>query len=141
MPETKTCPKCKETKDLTEFYSWCGYWCKDCRRKHKQKWRTLNRAKDLYDRTRNRAKRKGILFTLKPEDVVIPDVCPILGIPLIANIGKAADNSPSLDRIVPSQGYVKENIIIISNKANRIKTDATAEEINKVAQFYLKLNS
>ena len=32
-----------------------------------------------------------------------------------------------------------ENVIVISNKANRIKTDATVEEIRKVANFYEKL--
>ena len=34
---------------------------------------------------------------------------------------------------------VKENIIVVNMKANRIKTDATVEEIRKVADFYDKL--
>ena len=37
------------------------------------------------------------------------------------------------------KGYVKENILVVSMKANRIKTDATVEEIRKVADFYEKL--
>ena len=47
--------------------------------------------------------------------------------------------SPSFDRIYPKKGYVKGNIVIVSNKANRIKTDATVDEIRKVADFYEKL--
>ena len=50
-----------------------------------------------------------------------------------------ADYSPSFDRIYPKKGYIKGNIVIVSNKANRIKTDATVDEIRKVADFYEKL--
>ena len=52
---------------------------------------------------------------------------------------KNNDLTPSIDRINPKKGYIKENIIVVSMKANRIKTDATVEEIRKVADFYEKL--
>ena len=39
----------------------------------------------------------------------------------------------------PNKGYIKRNIVIINNKANRIKTYATVDEIRKVADFYKKL--
>ena len=39
----------------------------------------------------------------------------------------------------PNKGYVKGNIIVVSMRANRIKTDATFDEIRKVADFYEKL--
>ena len=58
----------------------------------------------------------------------------------ISQLGsKNNDLTPSIDRINPKKGYVKENIIVVSMKANRIKTDATVEEIRKVADFYEKL--
>ena len=44
-----------------------------------------------------------------------------------------------IDRIDPKKGYVKGNIIVVSMRANRIKTDATVDEIRKVADFYEKL--
>jgi hypothetical protein len=65
---------------------------------------------------------------------VVPDKCPILGIELFISekgVGRT-DNSPSLDRIIPSLGYVKGNIAVISQRANRIKNDATLEEITKL---------
>ena len=47
--------------------------------------------------------------------------------------------SPSFDRIDPKKGYTKNNIVIVSTRANRIKSDATVDEIRKVADFYEKL--
>lgn len=52
------------------------------------------------------------------------------------NINKTKDNIPSVDRIIPSNGYVNGNIIIVSNRANRIKNDATLDELKKVYEYY-----
>lgn len=41
----------------------------------------------------------------------------------------------SLDRIVPSLGYVPGNVAVISHRANRIKSDATADELRAVADW------
>ena len=35
----------------------------------------------------------------------------------------------------PNKGYVKGNIIVVSMRANRIKTDATIDEIKKLQIF------
>lgn len=97
----------------------------------------------LLNRVRSSARDKGLPFNLKLEDIVIPSHCPVLGIEL--EFGKSStekswrDNSPSLDRIVPELGYVKENVIVVSYRANRIKNDATIEELQKVANFYYQL--
>lgn len=82
-----------------------------------------------------RAKREGTLFNLTHEDIRIPEKCPILDIPLMMGEGKATANSPSLDRIVPDLGYVRGNVQVISLKANNIKSNATPEEIRKVADY------
>ncbi len=50
-----------------------------------------------------------------------------------------SSSSPSLDRIIPEKGYVKGNVIVVSNKANVIKNNATPEEIIAVGEFYKKL--
>ena len=58
----------------------------------------------------------------------------------ISKLGsKNNDLSPSIDRINPRKGYTKDNIIVVSMRANRIKTDARFTEIRKVADFYEKL--
>ena len=57
----------------------------------------------------------------------------------ISKLGsKNNDLTPSIDRIDPKKRYVKDNIIVVSMRANRIKSDATVDEIRKVADFYEK---
>jgi hypothetical protein len=79
------------------------------------------------------AKKRGLQFNLEPFDICIPEFCPVLGIRIERNTKQGpSDCSPSLDRVFPERGYVKGNIRIISQRANRIKNDATAEELEKV---------
>lgn len=69
---------------------------------------------------------------------MIPLHCPVLGLPLYRNSGGAAQgpNSPSLDRIDPALGYVRGNVKVISSRANSIKSNATPEELLRVAAYY-----
>ena len=87
---------------------------------------------------RARAREAGVPFTIGVEDIIIPTHCPILGIPLFSTTGKrgGGDNSPSLDRIEPARGYVPGNVIVISNRANRLKSDASVKELRDIASFY-----
>ena len=84
---------------------------------------------------RYRAKRKNLPFTLKPEDIVVPEFCPVLGIRLAPGNAGWAPGSPSLDRIKPLAGYVKENIRVISWRANNLKSNGTAEEFERIAAY------
>lgn len=83
-----------------------------------------------------RALAAGVAFNLTTADITIPHECPVLGIPIIVGANKASDNSPSLDRVVPAVGYVPGNVLVISNRANRIKNNATAAELRQVADFF-----
>jgi hypothetical protein len=65
----------------------------------------------------------------------VPIICPILGIPIIKDIKKEQKevpnpNSPSIDRIDNSKGYVKGNVRVISHKANTMKHNAIPFRIN-----------
>ena len=44
--------------------------------------------------------------------------------------------APSIDRIDNTRGYVKDNIIIVSRRANILKKDATINELIKLANYY-----
>ncbi len=86
---------------------------------------------------KRRAIKKDIPFDITEEDFEIPDVCPVLGIPLETGIGagRPLDNSPSIDRLIPELGYVRGNIFIISQRANMIKNCGTIEEHRLIADW------
>lgn len=76
-------------------------------------------------------------FNITPEDIEIPTHCPITGSEILLDYSNR-EQSPSLDRLIPELGYVKENVKVISNRANRIKSDATLEELENLVN-YLKM--
>ena len=45
-----------------------------------------NRA--LYHAAKNRAKERGLEFTIEYEDIKIPEICPILHIPIVCSAGQ-----------------------------------------------------
>jgi hypothetical protein len=94
----------------------------------------------MLNRVRNRAKTSGLVFDLVAADITIPEVCPILGIPLKRNVGggRMQDGSPSLDRIDSQKGYVKGNVWVISALANQMKNDASPEMLRKFAEWVLR---
>lgn len=93
--------------------------------------------KTLYNRVKASAKTRDIHFDLtltQLNELTFPITCPILGIPLEFHRGRAQDNSVSFDRIDSSIGYTIDNIMIISNRANKLKSDATEDEMRKFAK-------
>jgi len=113
-------------------------YCRECDCLKAKERRNNNVKKTIITRCKSRAKQRNIAFDISEDDLFIPEVCPILGIPLVINNTRLEDNSISVDRIDPHKGYVKGNIQIISQRANRIKTDASIEEIEKVLTFMRK---
>jgi len=92
----------------------------------------------ILTRARSRAREKGVPFSLTYLDIVIPDRCPILGIKLERGTSGGLDSSPSLDRIIPALGYVPGNVRVIANRANRIKSDSTPEELSRILTYVLE---
>jgi len=45
------------------------------------------------------------------------------------------DHSPSLDRIDNSKGYTKDNVMVISFRANNIKKDANLQELKALVRY------
>ncbi len=84
---------------------------------------------------RQRAQRDNLPFDIALEDIVVPEVCPVLGIPIIRGVGKCSQNSPSLDKIEPHLGYVRGNIVVMSHRANTIKSNASVDELQRVADW------
>ena len=90
------------------------------------KYKNLHELKQqLYRSAKKRALQKGLEFNIELRDIHIPKKCPILKVPLICS----TRYSPSIDRIYPNKGYIKDNIAVISTLANSMKANATPREL------------
>lgn len=85
--------------------------------------------RELLRAAKRRAKDRGVEFSITLEDIVVPNICPLLGIPLKKGDVKAGPNSPSLDRKNNDLGYVKGNVWVISRRANIAKNDLSLAEL------------
>jgi hypothetical protein len=152
----KICTCCKKKLPKEKFRqinrsNWQGLYpqCKSCEN-------TLMKAKyfnnpipQMLSNAKIRAKQKGVNFNLTTKYLkkIFPkdNKCPITGLNFqfgYKNKEKInKNNSPSLDRIIPSKGYVEGNVIVISDLMNRMKQDSTYEDIEKLYNFYKKLKT
>lgn len=88
----------------------------------------------LYKAKKN-AKKSEISFDLDHKDISMPDKCPVLGIQLRIGNGKTEYNSPSLDRYNSNLGYTKDNVSIISWRANHLKNNGTLDEFRSLVKW------
>ena len=137
----RQCKKCEEIKPNSCFHKHAkckgGYnsVCKDCRVPASQRnYLTHSTQYKLWYRAKRRASEKGREFSLTLEDIVVPDVCPVFGIPFEDNTIYAA----SLDRIDSTKGYTKDNIQVLSSRANTLKNNASLEELVALVGFLQK---
>ena len=93
----------------------------------------------MVSQARKRAKKKGIECTIVASDLLIPTICPVLGLEINFGRGLFHDGSPSLDRFDNSKGYSVSNVSVISNRANTIKSDGTADEHRKIADWIIRM--
>ena len=120
--------------------------CKSCsakkaqieRERRKSNWKH-SPSLAMLNNSKQRAKRSGIEHTLLLEDIVIPDYCPVLGIKLETGDRKEHFNAPSIDRIDNAKGYNKDNIMIMSVKANMLKKDGTLDELIMLGEWSRKM--
>lgn len=100
--------------------------------------RRQNPEREMWMGARSRAREKGIEFSIEEWEVCLPKFCPVFGIYLQVGT-KAHQASPTLDRIDPTKGYVSGNVMVISQKANTMKSNATPAEMRRLAKFYTEL--
>jgi hypothetical protein len=96
------------------------------------------RKRSQFSSRKHAAKKAGIEWGLVFSDIVWPTHCEVLGHPLDYSAKGRSGNrdwSPSLDRTDSNVGYVVGNVRVISNRANALKGNATAEELRLVAEY------
>lgn len=126
----RECTNCHNVFEITSKMALC----KKC---NSDRVKSLTPEWKMHQRAKQRSQKTGREFSLNFSDIIIPDVCPILGIEINVNSGKsgAYKNSPSLDRIDNSKGYTKDNIQVISQLANAMKCHASIDELHKFADW------
>ena len=101
--------------------------------------RKADPAKTLLSLAKQRAAKAGQPFGLTIDDVRAAwpedNRCPVFGTEFIAGTRKQSDQSPSIDRLDNRWPYVLGNIAIISARANRLKRDGTAAELEQIAAW------
>lgn len=154
MDELKRCAKCEEwfhaslfrvvkkTGKLTSY-------CRACNNKnsrehyvknhdHIKKYRKSKQDEATLSSIKKRAKQKGLEFDLDVEDI-LGTTCPIFGVELKRGSKQGpSDFAPSVDRIDNSKGYVKGNVQVLSNLANKMKANATPEQLLQFAEWVFK---
>ena len=105
------------------------------------KYARTNYESYLLKSTKSRAKADNIEHTITKEDIIIPNKCPYLEVPLtrIHGQGQLPTNA-SIDRIDNSKGYTPDNIQIISRFANLMKNGATKEQLITFAESVLVIH-
>jgi hypothetical protein len=98
-------------------------------------WRLNHLPAWILKSAKSRAKKFGIPFAITPEDIVIPEICPALGITLNPAARRSQPNALTLDRIVPALGYIPGNVRVVSARANRLKSDATVAELEMLLAY------
>jgi len=157
----KTCTVCKGHKSLSEFTKKhdtkdrLRHYCKSCAKEYND---NMCPFKKWFSAKKGGAITKDIKFTLEPTDIPgvkvrrfkvrgkwtweatqYPKVCPILKIELEwkSKRNGGQNNSPSLDRIDSTKGYIPGNVMTMSTLANRMKSNATFEIKKIEARYYL----
>lgn len=98
------------------------------------------KARELIRNKKHRCKQKDIPFDLDV-DWLRPKLnwgCELTNLPFQFYRGNGNPYSPSIDRIDPNGGYLKENCRAILLGLNNMKLLATDEDVYKIAEALLK---
>lgn len=155
----KTCAKCKQEKPYTDFHSNGKYLrsqCKLCINQTRQIWYANNKTfmkrkarmytqdhweQQLVSTSKRRAKQINLDHNITTADIIIPNICPYLGVVLTCILGKGyIPTNASLGRIDNIKGYISGNVQIISRMANVMKSSATEKQLLDFAKNVLRLH-
>jgi hypothetical protein len=152
----RKCVKCGVEKQEECFYieaiNYIRTDCKECIKNIKKQYRKTKKhdidgiCRSMLRGAKKRSYKKNLpqpdfdwkfLKEIYPKD----NKCPILDLELKPSDSIISPNSPTLDRIDPSRPYTKDNVVIICNRANRLKSNASFEELKKLWQFYSEIEN
>jgi hypothetical protein len=148
----RICQVCTDVKSLDEFMARSDRsgqqrsTCRECYRRQGRASYWRNRENAFFRHKANRARSRSQSLRV-PCDVtadflesIWTGVCPVFGIYLVWNASRTQEDAPELDRIIPSLGYVKGNVVWLSRRANRLKNNVSAKELRQLLQWLESAN-
>ena len=109
----------------------------------RDKYRYGDTFKRQFSAVKQKAKRYGIPFTVRYEELEQPEFCPVLGLKLNyqwRELDTTDHTKASIDRLIPELGYIPGNTFVVSWRANRLKNNMTIDELEKILD-YMKRNT
>lgn len=154
---TKICRKCNKKKKASEFpkgrdANGLYYICKPCKVDNNTQ---LYRSKDPLTRwvdvsycdIKGRAKRNELSFSLtkdflREKFTFQNGKCIYCDNEFDMN-GTQTDKrkSPSVDRVIPTKGYVLSNVVLCCYRCNAIKQDASLSELTKLVEVLKRITT
>lgn len=131
----KICKHCGEISYRKNRHGNFASVCQKCYNKQCNSFKKRNPKKLMVQCAKIRADRAGVPFSITDEDFEIPEFCPVFGIKLEQGTKRYHESSPSLDRVIPENGYVPGNVVVMSFRANRVKGDASRDELQTVLDW------
>ena len=136
LTKAPQCPKCQRSYRERRKARLQPGQMNDCTRNTKN-YKLNNPEMYLLRNPRARARQKGWDFDLTVEDIKIPTHCPVLHVKLDP-VSSGTPFSPSVDRIDCKRGYTKDNVRVISWRANNLLGDGVLSEFKNIVEFLEK---
>jgi len=135
---TKPCKRGHNAPRLVSTYV-----CTQCAKEiyqitDRDNYRTSNTLYRQFCTRMQSAKRNNIPFLIEFESIEQPKFCPVLGIELNyswSGNGIRDDAKATIDKVIPSLGYVPGNVFVISWRANKLKSNMTLDELQKIMNY------
>lgn len=156
MSNTKKCGSCGKIRSYSEFYKrsnragGVGSKCVSCYKKYRKENKShiknysqsyreekswMTKTKNMVYHAKVRAKQTGLPFNIDIKYVreIFPEdgthECPYCEQKMCVEYGyKLSSASPTLDKIIPSLGYVKGNVTVACRRCNTFKNDAASSD-------------
>lgn len=131
------CTRCNTERPQSDFYDPTKRRCKECEKARYRDRRRRNPVKYRLFNAFARARKLGIPYEHEIEHLDRPEACPCCGADM-TEFGPR-EHAPTLDRIIPEDGYTVANTIILCSRCNRWKSDMHLRDLERLRAFVARV--
>lgn len=127
----RTCNECGIRIKDSNKYAYCG--------DHTHMARAYDKIDYVLRNTKSRSSKQGIPFDLTRDTVpAVPDLCECCSVPLDDATPR---NRPTLDKVIPHNGYVVGNVAWLCWTCNRRKDNSSVEQLRSLVAYIERFSS